>query len=896
MTQEQVEDQAGRFKIWAGNLGAFQRLPSTASLDYRLKDSPKVAAQVQELLQDLHNLLKDVIEIGTGRRPNRQPDTEDDDDPDDLDDINSEPKLDLKDGPAAGLEISDEENQEKDLSEAEELFESIKETITSLFRISMIIRHASPRDRFAKALSAKQTPFDESFDINHVKHKYPLLDQQDRHWLAERLGKAITNRRQFLRYAREHRDKLAKESKEVEYQEHRSDIIAEALGPAIDRAAKSEADHTVLSKPTSTLAPTSASTLLIARVQTPAPEDDLPDDRSQTSYAISIGEDDDLGLQLPKLADVSKDGFPFECPLCWTIQNMRKERSWRKHAFSDLRPYVCTYEKCDVKLFSDRRDWFDHELEYHRGQWTCCFCNRDGFHSLDRFQKHMPHHHEQHITDDQLAALCEASRRPVDKIPALDCPFCTEWEEKLRQNNPTINESEVVMVMPHQFRKHVGAHMQQLALFAIPRGYIEGDGDAGSGASVAVGGVGNDKVDNSGPSVGPSSSGSYSVSYSSIDSDELDLYDPTEDVEALQISLSQLSPDCQVLIDILSTLQKGHIMKLRDEYKRKYPKPPIGYMRREQYFGLPEHIRMRIPDVFGRLLYVKSLGPWESECYWIDQWLMSGVSTFAIEALIGRGKTELQRIIGNHISGGYDSLRDRISRSVSDTVSIKSILMQVLDNASGPFKYFPTYTIANDLRDGMKCIMTLIYLITSGYTGGLKRGVIAVGKETIVGSKDIRAQVDDSTWHLIMHAIDGAVDKQSRDAMQLYAAVEKLAWEMKTTDRPHVNWDVFISRLVRLHWDRSHMASVLILYQSKDPGFQLFHSVLREGGPEFLEFCAKMTGLQRKEASLKSTGQENEENHHTASPDRELTGTMQQEKPISLLRKRNSRRMIRSIS
>jgi tetratricopeptide (TPR) repeat protein len=84
------------------------------------------------------------------------------------------------------------------------------------------------------------------------------------------------------------------------------------------------------------------------------------------------------------------------------------------------------------------------------------------------------------MKNDQLDALCEASRRSVDRIPASDCPFCLEWEAKLRLANPNISADEIVVVTPTQFRHHVGAHMQQLALFSIPRGFLEDDADAKS--------------------------------------------------------------------------------------------------------------------------------------------------------------------------------------------------------------------------------------------------------------------------------------------------------------------------------------------------------------------------------------------------------------------------------
>ncbi|KAF2003783.1 hypothetical protein P154DRAFT_428370 [Amniculicola lignicola CBS 123094] len=379
LSQPAVEDQSARYKIWAGNLGAFQRLPSTSCLDYRVRESPKVATQIQELLEDLRDALQD----------------------------------------------------------------------------------ASPRDRFARALATRQEPFDDRFDIDHVSHKFPILN--DREWLKERVGKAITQRRQYLRYARDHRDKLAKEPQDLWQPE--------------------DAGKTYLPKPTSTLAPTAASTLHLDGVL--VQETNFQDTQSQTSYAVSLGEgDDESCLQLPSLAEVSKDANTFECPLCWTIQDIGKESTWRKHGFADLKPYICTFEDCDVKLFSDRREWFEHELLYHRAQWHCAFCGRDDFRSIKAFQDHVHSRHMQSMTDVQLDALSEASRRFVDRVPALDCPFCHEWEAKLRQANPDIPASEVVVVTPIQFRHHVGAHMQQLALFSIPRGFLEDNADAKSVASL----------------------------------------------------------------------------------------------------------------------------------------------------------------------------------------------------------------------------------------------------------------------------------------------------------------------------------------------------------------------------------------------------------------------------
>lgn len=145
---------------------------------------------------------------------------------------------------------------------------------------------------------------------------------------------------------------------------------------------------------------------------------------------------------------------------------------------SDLKPYVCTFRGCDTKLFSDRHDWFDHELKEHRVQWSCRFCNEEPFKSRSRFEHHVRDKHVQSIKEDQLAHILEISRAPVQGIPAADCPFCFDFESKLREDNPSIHPSEIIVVTNAQFRRHVGSHMQRLALFAIaPRTSSHDSGD-----------------------------------------------------------------------------------------------------------------------------------------------------------------------------------------------------------------------------------------------------------------------------------------------------------------------------------------------------------------------------------------------------------------------------------
>jgi hypothetical protein len=48
-----IQDELGRFRVWAGNMGALQDPDSTASLDFRLIDAPQIRQQVLRILRRL---------------------------------------------------------------------------------------------------------------------------------------------------------------------------------------------------------------------------------------------------------------------------------------------------------------------------------------------------------------------------------------------------------------------------------------------------------------------------------------------------------------------------------------------------------------------------------------------------------------------------------------------------------------------------------------------------------------------------------------------------------------------------------------------------------------------------------------------------------------------------
>jgi hypothetical protein len=88
-------------------------------------------------------------------------------------------------------------------------------TVTNLMKVSVLIRDGTCRDRYEYALRAAARGNNTAvtgWDVDHVMAKYPKLER--RRGLAQRLGKANTDRRHFLTYLRDHRDRLAGEELE----------------------------------------------------------------------------------------------------------------------------------------------------------------------------------------------------------------------------------------------------------------------------------------------------------------------------------------------------------------------------------------------------------------------------------------------------------------------------------------------------------------------------------------------------------------------------------------------------------------------------------------------------------------------------------------------------------
>ncbi|KHE85154.1 hypothetical protein GE21DRAFT_1206890 [Neurospora crassa] len=305
-------------------------------------------------------------------------------------------------------------------------------------------------DRFHRASRDSTNAFLDRFDIDYVRHKHPKLGDGAQ---SSRMGRAIAKRRQFIRYCRDHKDNLAAEEEE-------------------DKAGSQKATTAKQSsKATTFVAKENLMDVLQGSADILGEEEDAVSlsSVSTTSESLAV-------LKLPRLADLSPEDDPFECPICYTLQQFRSEQAWRRHAYHDLKAYVCTVggTECDDKFFEDRTSWFDHELEQHRSEFVCVLCGVKEVQdkrTRDELRQHILGAHSD-FESDQLERLEDAGRETITSFKTNNCPFCDDWSKLMANKKPPGREAELgegFLVSISRFKKHVAMHLEQLAIFAVPR-------------------------------------------------------------------------------------------------------------------------------------------------------------------------------------------------------------------------------------------------------------------------------------------------------------------------------------------------------------------------------------------------------------------------------------------
>lgn len=292
-------DELGRLRVWAANIGAHQT--GQSSLDFRLRDSSSIRKTVMRILDRLQRTMEDLQDVLGGSKANDENSISD---------------------------FSDSE-EESERTELQSTYYDLRDTISSLFQVSMVIRKPAQYDRLVGTKRSDAAMF-EPFDQDHVFNKFPSANEA----IVNRLGLAISQRRAIFRYRERHRMKLAR---------------------GIDRAVDD------LSDMISTLMSETVATEFLESPECEKSDYDSQSTTSRTSYALSMVQGDH-GIRMPAPPEGSDYGAPFECPYCFVVISTSSSLNWYRHVFNDLMPYVCIDPTCLTphRLYHSRREWFEH--------------------------------------------------------------------------------------------------------------------------------------------------------------------------------------------------------------------------------------------------------------------------------------------------------------------------------------------------------------------------------------------------------------------------------------------------------------------------------------------------------------------------------------------------------
>lgn len=122
----------------------------------------------------------------------------------------------------------------------------------------------------------------------------------------------------------------------------------------------------------------------------------------------------------------------------------------RKHVLGDLQPYVCTYPDCQLsdRFFESRAEWYEHEINWHRMDWFCNVDTHRPYAEQTDFLNHMKSDHNTTFDAGRSSLWSSMFRYPSRSSGGI-CNLCGRDSKRLKS--------------------HVSRHLEQIALFALPR-------------------------------------------------------------------------------------------------------------------------------------------------------------------------------------------------------------------------------------------------------------------------------------------------------------------------------------------------------------------------------------------------------------------------------------------
>ena len=373
----------------------------------------------------------------------------------------------------------DEYSYSKDIFE--QLAVYMKSCVKGLLRLTTVINTSSRYTKFARG--PNKDVYDTTQDIAYASEC--LLGSGDTSALQRKLGKANTCRRQWLSSVNKR---------------HLNSLYSVSFGHfGMTRSISSKGKICSMMRWTS---------LIYFDGGWIKPTDDvLSEKKNESKSTTSLlsdkvfskadrlpGSMDNTAGELIKISRLPAEAImrePFRCSVCLEMITIKDVRAWRsvdlkinfaliidwlichprKHVHADLASYICTFDNCTNATFKDRKEWFRHEMEFHRRDWRCIICSVL-FPARATLEAHISDTHSDIVSTGHIGHLLDNSSMPVQSILASVCPFCspnTTLSTKLVQSK----DATQIRLEPNRFQRHLGSHLEQFALSVLPSNILD---------------------------------------------------------------------------------------------------------------------------------------------------------------------------------------------------------------------------------------------------------------------------------------------------------------------------------------------------------------------------------------------------------------------------------------
>ncbi|KAI0834267.1 hypothetical protein F5Y06DRAFT_300803 [Hypoxylon sp. FL0890] len=153
--------------------------------------------------------------------------------------------------------------------------------------------------------------------------------------------------------------------------------------------------------------------------------------------------------RVPALSDEAKEGAPFPCVACGRMVSITNTSTWKKHLFSDLKPYICLHEECPYNeiAFASKAQWIEHlSLDHdYSPKWEvseCSICHE----KVETGKFNVTRHLSQHLEEISLIVLPTNAEERSASDDESNCTAPSDSHESLESLRGEMSKKQPIRV------------------------------------------------------------------------------------------------------------------------------------------------------------------------------------------------------------------------------------------------------------------------------------------------------------------------------------------------------------------------------------------------------------------------------------------------------------------